>query len=1066
MVKSRKIVVAGDVTIDWFMYPVEACDEGDNWQLYAAAHAEALEGGALLLSRFIATTDESEGNALEVVSPTLEDDIRAIPPDKVIHSNAMLGRFPEKKGAVLRVAESLGYIGPKTGRPNGLPPSPNPQEADVIVLDDAGNGFRENPDTWPAALDSGDDPIIVYKMCRPLTSGSLWRKLIERPRKNLIVVINAQDLRGTKGVHISRSLSWERTARDFLYQMVQSSELERLRQVPYLVVLFDTDGAIVRRAEPSIPTRLVFDPKFLEGGFASRFKGCMHGLTSVFTATLAGELAAHGLPRLDDSIELGLTRVRTLLEAGFSIEDTAVRYPFDKVFAAADGRTAYATAFVEPSAKPREPDWGFWRILDHATHNTRQLVAEEIVVNGKSDGLSAVPVGKFGILETIDRAEIESYAAIRELIVEFLANPKPARPLCFAVFGPPGAGKSFGVKQVLKSIGADNLVSTTFNISQFSDYHDLIASLHQVRDIALSGKVPFVFFDEFDSARGDQALGWLKYFLAPMQDGEFKDGEAIHPVGKAIFVFAGGTRSTYEAFVSNLPDDEVTVGDNDEENPPLTPTDSATKQREADALKAFGGAKGPDFVSRLRGFINIMGPNRQGVNDEAFIIRRAKVLRVMFKINPKAAGLFDSQDRLRIDDGILRAMLYVSKYRHGTRSLEALIDMSRVAGISRYDLSALPPKSQLDLHVDAEEFLFLTRQDRFQSMLTLKDLPGPIKVIFKEEGPEQCPEHRCYEDYLIDVLGRRLYENRLWRLRSDVRALNDGIQTFDELPEPDRYTLMGIAADIPKKLRAINHGLRKFERKDPPQETDGPRTPDISDEDVEQLCRLEHERYCRERLHLGYRYGITLDHGMKTTPLLVPYSELPDQIRTDYRYTIWAIPVVLAEIGYEIYRMEEIREIHDPYLFENLARELHADYIRNREAEGHTVETRPAMVPFDDLPEDKKQANIDNAVTIPRKLAHIGYTIRRVRRDAVPRVLDLPGEKIEEMSKWEHARWNWQRMLCGWIYNAKRDDDSLETPYLVPWDLLDDEIREYDREPVRLIPSVLAAAGYEAFEKE
>jgi len=36
----------------------------------------------------------------------------------------------------------------------------------------------------------------------------------------------------------------------------------------------------------------------------------------------------------------------------------------------------------------------------------------------------------------------------------------------------------------------------------------------------------------------------------------------------------------------------------------------------------------------------------------------------------------DLQRQLRIDTGVLRTMLHVGKYKHGTRSIEALLDMS------------------------------------------------------------------------------------------------------------------------------------------------------------------------------------------------------------------------------------------------------------------------------------------------------------------------------------------------------------------------------------------------------
>ena len=45
-----------------------------------------------------------------------------------------------------------------------------------------------------------------------------------------------------------------------------------------------------------------------------------------------------------------------------------------------------------------------------------------------------------------------------------------------------------------------------------------------------------------------RTLPGCAYFLAPMQDGEFQEGQLIHNIGKSIFVFAGGTCSCMEEF--------------------------------------------------------------------------------------------------------------------------------------------------------------------------------------------------------------------------------------------------------------------------------------------------------------------------------------------------------------------------------------------------------------------------------------------------------------------------------------------------------------------------------------
>ena len=69
-----------------------------------------------------------------------------------------------------------------------------------------------------------------------------------------------------------------------------------------------------------------------------------------------------------------------------------------------------------------------------------------------------------------------------------------------------------------------------------------------------------------------------------MQDGVFRVGGSLHPIGKAIFVFAGGTSSTYQQFCGEEIED-------------------ATEYKRF--TNEFKDAKGPDFISRLRGYVKI-----------------------------------------------------------------------------------------------------------------------------------------------------------------------------------------------------------------------------------------------------------------------------------------------------------------------------------------------------------------------------------------------------------------------------------------------------------------------------
>ena len=60
-----------------------------------------------------------------------------------------------------------------------------------------------------------------------------------------------------------------------------------------------------------------------------------------------------------------------------------------------------------------------------------------------------------------------------------------------------------------------------------------------------------------------------------------------------------------------------------------------TQHRQADGDEFFKGAKGPDFLSRHRGYVDIKGPNPVDLDDRLFIVRRAIFLRFLLLKNAK-----------------------------------------------------------------------------------------------------------------------------------------------------------------------------------------------------------------------------------------------------------------------------------------------------------------------------------------------------------------------------------------------------------------------------------------------
>ena len=161
-----------------------------------------------------------------------------------------------------------------------------------------------------------------------------------------------------------------------------------------------------------------------------------------------------------------------------------------------------------------------------------------------------------GDLWLFSKLEFERINVIKDLIERYIKDDKSTKPLCIAVFGPPGSGKSFTVMKIKDLLTKNKKMSviipyTQINLTQVENSSQVYKSLKEVRKNCNilenehnSKVVPFVFVDEFDAPHRGIPLGWLNWFLAPMQDGEFGQGEELVQLPKAVYFFAGGTSET------------------------------------------------------------------------------------------------------------------------------------------------------------------------------------------------------------------------------------------------------------------------------------------------------------------------------------------------------------------------------------------------------------------------------------------------------------------------------------------------------------------------------------------
>ena len=866
--RPQRILVAGDVLREVRVF--EGSRRLPSDFLSPGTREESSIGNAVFLARLLeAAFTEEPPTAKSVPKPEVvlgldESKLQSLP--SFLTSHEVWRPFPAPGGAVWRLAEQLGYgWKPRTEIADGaygqLPNATALRSPyDVVVLDDAGLLFRLAPQQscWPAFLTSATATVpaisdrlprwIVLKTTSPLAASDLWRAL-ERYQDRLVVVLDVEDLRREEA-RITKGASWERTALDLVRELQDNPTLRPLLGCRHLVVRIGLEGAfVVTSTKGHIDrARLFFDPELMEGDFAppKKTNGQVFGATSVLVAGLVRQLALDPnaqAPHL--GVTAGIAAARHLLLTGLGPVDRDPSPSWDFVglgahLRLADQKSGLFLAHVDvPLADPASDTWTIIA-ANHAAAKARGPlfgVATKLALAGP-DFLVDAPKQRFGKVVTVDRAEIESLRGVRDLMLEYDANNHERKPLSIGVFGPPGAGKSFAVKEIAKGVFGVDVPLLEFNLSQFAGPSDLIGALHQVRDIAIEGRVPVVFWDEFDS----RGYFWLQYLLAPMQDGRFLEGQITHPIGRAVFVFAGGTSKDFAGF--GPPEDETAIA--------------------SAAEKEWKLLKGPDFKSRLAAYLNILGPNprRKGrgpseaedPTDICFPIRRALLLRALF-------GRKDKQF-LEIDRGLLGALLEVKQYKHGSRSVEKiaglLVQHGKPGALRRSDL---PTAEVVSIHAELAEIEDLCRRD----------------FGFRRHAPALAPAfHRFY---------RELCKREGWDFKYDF--------DYAELPDEIKSDNEAAAHRLPFILRLAPLWLVAAG----PEGIAPERAREILGKHIEILSEAEHDGWMEHKLRNGWRQG-ERDDARRVHHLLVPYRRLSEKEKDKDRENVLHYPEIVALAGY------------------------------------------------------------------------------------------------------------------------------------------------------------------------
>ena len=293
-------------------------------------------------------------------------------------------------------------------------------------------------------------------------------------------------------------------------------------------------------------------------------------------------------------------------------------------------------------------------------------------------------------------------------------------------------------------------------------------------------------------------------------------------------------------------------------------------------------------MSRLRGFVNIKGPNPMcyevcgpgapdiGLSwaelanrDPSFLIRRAIILRAALERTAKE--LIDPQSKIAsVSAGVVRAFLLTRRFHHGARSLESVVTMSSLAQTRHFAVSDLPPADQLLLHL-TPDFFDLVREG---------EIEGPVVEALAEACHEAWRALRIEQGW---TQGSR---------RDDAKKIHPLLVPYGDLSGVDKEQRNRSTARLAKaKVGDVGYVITR--RSDT---SDAATSFTPSEEGC--LAGLEHDIWLRSHLMQGYEWGKKTNDAVRLHSDVAPIGDVKGEESEIDRRIVKSIPNALWGKGY------------------------------------------------------------------------------------------------------------------------------------------------------------------------
>ena len=148
---------------------------------------------------------------------------------------------------------------------------------------------------------------------------------------------------------------------------------------------------------------------------------------------------------------------------------------------------------------------------------------------------------------------------------------------------------------------------------------------------------------------------------------------------------------------------------------------------------------------------------------------------------------------------------------------------------------------------------------------------------------------------LVETIAQAIHEGYRHSRQGKVCSPDPSIVQWERLPDYLKKSNRNQAEHILEKLHRIGCTVQEVADRNI-------RLMTFTEDEIEIMAEMEHERWNADRLLDGWTWGKKRDVNKKISPYLVPYSELPDNVKEQDRQMVRQIPKLLAKVGLEITR--------------------------------------------------------------------------------------------------------------------------------------------------------------------